>query len=623
MKKLNQLILSLFFIFFLFVTCSKDDPIIQYLLTVEVTPSQGGSVSNSSGTYDNGETISLFATPSSEYVFKNWTGGVSGTDNPITIVMNSNKNITANFEKMKYSLTIEVEGEGIVEEVIKVQGKSADYSSGSVLELTAKPLDGWLFKEWKGDITGSNNPAQITMSNAKTVTAVFEKITSIAITNPIDELIITHEYFPEIKGRTVSGLEISITDFVILSDDKVTIVDKKIVGAKSGDSSIEINYGDLKVTSQFYVNPIEEITNIDSYLTIPASNSKILVPVVVINYYATLNGIDIDTKRQPNYYSLDPITIDKLKTKTIDELTLTKYGIEEGSKFRGFNNSTSDPNVGIKVIKYYNIYEIKKTMSPDNINYFADYFDMFSKINLEDAVNNLGVKEVWFSLRPLSSEYPVVESENLSPDNFQAGGHESNMSSPTSGDVSNSYRVQNDLPIYNKTYVLYTYNLQRSHAENIHNHGHQIEAQLDYLDEGVLSNGERLFLNKFVGVNYSIYSGKPFGRCGMTHFPPNTTVDYDWNNPTVVKSDIEDWKPEGGVQKDINNSKWMNINYSYPSISYSVNENDDQYKWIMFWFQTIPGNNNDIKYGDYTISNWWDLLYNWDDAIRDNKTLWE
>ena len=153
------------------------------------------------------------------------------------------------------------------------------------------------------------------------------EITSIAITNPIDELIITHEYFPEIKGRTVSGLEISITDFVILSDDKVTIVDKKIVGAKSGDSSIEINYGDLKVTSQFYVNPIEEITNIDSYLTIPASNSKILVPVVVINYYATLNGIYIDTKRQPNYSSLDPITIDKFKTKTIDELTLTKYGI--------------------------------------------------------------------------------------------------------------------------------------------------------------------------------------------------------------------------------------------------------------------------------------------------------
>ena len=183
MKKLNQLILSLFFIFFLFVTCSEDDPIIQYSLTLEVTPSEGGSISNSSGKYDDGETISLLATPSPEYVFKNWSVGASGTNNPITIVMNSNKNITANFEKMKYSLTIEVEGEGIVEEVIKVQGKSADYSSGSVLELIASTnkrlnqvIDGTIPTEvqyntdviTQGDGTSidKSNPAKIKINNS-------------------------------------------------------------------------------------------------------------------------------------------------------------------------------------------------------------------------------------------------------------------------------------------------------------------------------------------------------------------------------------------------------------------------------------------------------------------------
>ena len=367
MKKLNQLILSLFFIFFLFVTCSKDDPIIQYSLTVEVTPSEGGSISNSSGKYDDGETISLLATPSPEYVFKNWSVGASGTNNPIKIVMNSNKNITANFEKMKYSLTIEVEGEGIVEEVIKVQGKSADYSSGSVLELTAKPLDGWLFKEWKGDITGSNNPAQITISNAKKVTAVFEKITSIAITNPIDELIITHEYFPEIKGRTVSGLEISITDFVILSDDKVTIVDKKIVGAKSGDSSIEINYGNLKVTSQFYVNPIEYL-NVDDFLSAPASGSELIIPVVVINYLPTKNGIHINQDTYP-IRDYGDVIVQDLPISEVSKWILsndlkTKFSIEEGSKYRGFNNSNAVPYVGIRVLKYINLYEVPKLPNP-------------------------------------------------------------------------------------------------------------------------------------------------------------------------------------------------------------------------------------------------------------------
>ena len=109
----------------------------------------------------------------------------------------------------------------------------------------------------------------------------------------------------------------------------------------------------------------------------------------------------------------------------------------------------------------------------------------------------------------------------------------------------------------------------------------------------------------------------------MTHFPPNTKVDYDWNNTTVVKSDIDDWKPEGGTLKDIDNTKWMNIKYSYPNVAYKIDENDSQYKWIMFWFQTIPGNNNGIKYGSNTISNWWDLLYNWDDAVKGKKKLYQ
>jgi hypothetical protein len=197
------------------------------------------------------------------------------------------------------------------------------------------------------------------------------------------------------------------------------------------------------------------------------------------------------------------------------------------------------------------------------------------------------------------------------------------MSSPTSGDVSNSWRIADDLPIYNSTYVVYTYNLHRSHAENIHNHGHQIEAQLNQIDIGDFSKDERLFLNKFVGVSNIKYAGKPLGRNGMTHFPPNTTVDYDWNNTTIVKSDIEDWKPEGGNLKDIDNKRWMSTNYVYPSVAYKVDENDAQYKWIMFWFQTIPGANNGIKYGNYTISNWWDILYNWDNAIRTKKKLYE
>ena len=56
------------------------------------------------------------ATPSPEYIFKEWIGGVTGTTNPISVTMNSNKNITVVFEKRMYPLSIIIEGEGTVTE---------------------------------------------------------------------------------------------------------------------------------------------------------------------------------------------------------------------------------------------------------------------------------------------------------------------------------------------------------------------------------------------------------------------------------------------------------------------------------------------------------------------------
>lgn len=613
--------------FLLLFACKKDIP--QKQLVINVTPDVGGTVSPSSGTYAQGSTVKILATPSAEYIFKEWTGGFSGSSNPANVIMDADKTITCVFEKRQYPLSLNIIGEGTVkEEIIKTASNSTNYTSGTTVRLTPQPNTGFQFKNWSGDNNSSTTPLDIIISKATNLTCNFEKmaITSLKIENQLDTLIISKKHKYIVKGIYTNGTTIDLSDSVKItaSSTGVNLLnDKSFIGSQSGSTILNLAYNNLSVRDTAYISEIEEIKNIDSYLITPVSGAKIIVPIVIINYYATLNGIDIDTKRQPSYGSLDPITIENLKAKTLDELKLTKYGLEEGSKFRGFNNLGSTSNIGIKVVKYYNIYEIKKIMSADKVNYFADFNDMFSKLNIKNTVENLGAKEVWFSLRPLSSEYPVVKSENLSPENFQAGGPESNMSSPTSGDVSNSWRIADDLPIYNKTYVVYTYNLHRSHAENIHNHGHQIEAQLDRLDEGNYSKDERLFLNKFVGISNINFNGKPYGRNGMTHFPPNTKTDYDWNNTTIVKSDIDDWKPEGGSLKDVNNEKWMSIKYAYPSVSYKIDENDSQYKWIMFWFQTLPGSSNGIKYGNYTISNWWDLLYNWDDAIKNKKKLYE
>ena len=93
---------------FLFAACKKDVP--QKQLTVKVTPEVGGAVSPSSGTYAMGSTVTVLATPSPEYIFKEWTGGFTGTTNPANVIMDVDKTVTAVFEKREYPLSLTIVG---------------------------------------------------------------------------------------------------------------------------------------------------------------------------------------------------------------------------------------------------------------------------------------------------------------------------------------------------------------------------------------------------------------------------------------------------------------------------------------------------------------------------------
>ena len=167
MKKLFS-----FLFFLVIISCSKD-PIL-YNLTTSTNPAEGGTLLPSSAQFEEGETVVLNATPSEEYVFFSWSG-VSGENSTTSIVMNSDKSVVALFVKKRYSLEISVEGEGEVTEKILKAGSSTDYNSGTIVELSANPVSEWVFVEWKGDLSGSENPTQITINKPKKIIAVFQK----------------------------------------------------------------------------------------------------------------------------------------------------------------------------------------------------------------------------------------------------------------------------------------------------------------------------------------------------------------------------------------------------------------------------------------------------------------
>jgi len=163
----------LFFLSCLLLFSCQKNPVL-YILTTSANPVEGGTVLPATRQYEAGDTANLVAAPAAEYVFQSWTGATGGAET--TLVMAEDKTVVANFIKKTYPLTIKVEGEGSVAQKVIKAGVSTDYNSGTIVELTANCTNKWKFKEWKGDLTGTESPKQITIDKPKTVTAVFEEL---------------------------------------------------------------------------------------------------------------------------------------------------------------------------------------------------------------------------------------------------------------------------------------------------------------------------------------------------------------------------------------------------------------------------------------------------------------
>ncbi len=373
-----------------------------------------------------------------------------------------------------------------------------------------------------------------------------------------------------------------------------------------------------------------EIIPVDSRLQ-TKNNGVITVPVVIINYLPTSDGVYLDRYKTHNstvaWDDIHKLTLKRANEKILNDKIVEKKCIEEGSRFRDYGTNVVRPYVNLNVVAYINVYDIKllkvgtrtidTTMydSDDKINnpvtidwYNIDFYDLLTKVNIKHYVNNLDVKEVWFtsfSREVGVNSYNVFES-SMSPA----------ITSPDPANISNGGINNTDLPRYDKTYVVYGFNGWRGVDTDLHNRGHQLERQLDYIDN------TRFYYNNFAKNRNTIG--------GYTHTPVNTTTQYDYNNPNTVLSDITSWKPTGGVGINTNNLSWLNKTYTFsnemispgPFSSGNVNwNNDSQVKWFIYWWQSIPGYNNDISYNTSILENWWDIFYNWDDAIRNRKKL--
>jgi len=144
---------------------------IMYTLTVSVVGNGSVAKDPDQPTYTYGTLVELTATADPGWTFDHWSGNLTGSANPETINMTSNKTVTAHFSPIMYTLTVSIVGNGSV-------AKDPDqptYTYGTLVELTATADPGWAFTAWSGPDGGLIVDNKITMTKNMEVTATFTK----------------------------------------------------------------------------------------------------------------------------------------------------------------------------------------------------------------------------------------------------------------------------------------------------------------------------------------------------------------------------------------------------------------------------------------------------------------
>ena len=313
------------------------------------------------------------------------------------------------------------------------------------------------------------------------------------------------------------------------------------------------------------------------------------IRVVVAAYYPA-QGTMIDRTKTGDWGESVEFTRNKVDSVT----TALKRALEEGSRYHAYEDASAKPSLIYEIVDRQEFMQPLPTVERAGSSVpMTDYGAIFDQVGGETWVQENGVDEFWV----WGYHGGVLDL------------WESNMSSPY-GDISNSDRNPDDLPILGSTYTMYHYNYQRGAAEAVENHMHQLEAVINFIDgrdtTAAADWPSLLFWGKFVGSDSTHKLLNP-RRAGWSHYPPNAEHDYQWANPDPVISDIENWNPDEFVSgQPIECSKW----------------NCKHLDWFVYWMQNIPGAQNGLTYNGQPIRNWWTLMSQYDEARAENWKLW-
>jgi len=300
--------------------------------TLNITVSGNGSVAKDPDqvSYDYNTVVTLTATPDTGWHFVGWSGDTTGSDNPLTVTMNANKNIAALFGINTYTVTATVSGiNGIVSPLVQTvnYGNTASvvitpdtgYHIDSVTDNRADVINSVV---GNGDGTYAYTTAAVTENHNVIVMFAIDTFTITATTSSNGSI--------SPSGNIIVNYDSNQT-FTITPDTGYHILDVLVDGVSVGSVStytFESVKADHTISVTFAINTYTITASADSNGSISPSGNIIV-----------------------NYDSNQTFTITPDTGYIINQVIVDGSPVNPTSKTYTFNNVTGSHTISVTFVK--------------------------------------------------------------------------------------------------------------------------------------------------------------------------------------------------------------------------------------------------------------------------------
>ncbi len=140
------------------------------------------SLNPTNSPYASNSVVTLTADAATNWAFADWTGAVTGSQNPTSVTMTGPLAVQAVFVPTAYPLTAGTAGGGSVTANGQAIPSNTYYPASNVVTIAATASNGWSFLGWAGTASGTNNPLSATINQTNNIQAVFGTVVA---TNPV------------------------------------------------------------------------------------------------------------------------------------------------------------------------------------------------------------------------------------------------------------------------------------------------------------------------------------------------------------------------------------------------------------------------------------------------------